>query len=98
MRFMALFRAGRRESEIDHVVAAYSAWRRECEAVHAAYRRWARAGTSDARSAFATYRSALDREEWAADTYARLLAHTRPRPDLDMARQLAELSILFGVI
>jgi len=63
-------RARRRRTDIDNALAAYSAWRRECASVGDAYGRWRRATTSDARSAFAGYRLALDREERAAEIYA----------------------------
>ena len=98
MRFACLTRAGRRTAAINDVVAAYSAWRRECAAVHAAYGRWARAATSDACFAFAAYRIALDREERAASIYARLLHRAPRRPELDVARQLAQLPVPFGAI
>jgi hypothetical protein len=89
-------RAGRRRAEIDAVLAAYSAWKRECSAVGAAYGRWKRAARSDALAAFAAYRVALEREERAADTYARLLPRAQRRPEFDVVRQLAQLSASYG--
>jgi len=53
-------------------VAAYSEWRSECAAVRASYRQWARAHRAEERSAFGDSRSAHDREEHAAERYARL--------------------------
>lgn len=89
-------RAGRRRAEIDAVLAAYSAWKRECSAVRAAYGRWKRAARSDALAAFAAYRVALEHEERAAETYARLLPRAEHRPEFDVVRRLAELSAPYG--
>ena len=97
MKLRSFTRAGRRRAETDAVVAAYSAWRRECAGVRAAYGRWKRAARRDACSAFAAYRVALDREERAADIYARLLPRAKRRPELDVARQLAQLPVPFGL-
>lgn len=88
--------ARRRRADIDNVVAAYSAWRAECDAVRNAYVRWVRATTNDTYFAFAAYRSALDREERAAEIYARLLPRAQPRSELDVARQLAQLPAPIG--
>ena len=86
-----------RRAEIDDVVAAYSAWRRESAAVRAAYGRWVRAATRDARFAFTAYRVALDRQEDAANTYAQVLPRAQRRAELDVVRQLAQLPVSFGV-
>jgi len=88
MKLKPLTRAGRRRADIDAVLAAYSDWKRECAAVRDAYGRWGRLAKRDARYGFAAYRAALDREERAADSYARLLRGIRPWPELDVARQL----------
>ena len=98
MKLKPFIRVGRRRADIDDVVRAYWTWRRECAAARAAYRRWTHAAASDARCTFAAYRLALDREEWAADTYAGLLSGVRRRPELDVARRLAELPSLFGAV
>jgi len=90
MELRRLTRVGRRRADIDDVVTAYAAWRRECAAVRAAYCRWARAATSDARLAFSAYRVALDREERAASVYARLLPCASRRVELDVARAMAQ--------
>jgi len=97
MRLRSFTRAARRRAEIDDVVAAYAAWRCESAAVHAAYGRWARAATRDARFAFAAYRVALDREEDAANTYSRLIPRAQRRAELDLARKLAQLPAFFVV-
>jgi hypothetical protein len=98
MKLRRFTRAGRRRAEIDAVLAAYAAWRRECAAVRAAYGRWARAARSDNCLAFAAYRVALDREQRAAAIYARLLPRARRRPELDVARQLAQLPAPSGAM
>ena len=98
MKLSRLSGAGRRRANVDEVVGAYSAWRRECARVRAAYGRWARATGSEAGLAFAAYRVALDSEERAADIYARLLPRVQRRPELDVARQLAQLPTSFGVM
>lgn len=58
---------------VDDAVLAYVEWREECTAVGNAYDWWAIASAEDARRAHAAYRAALDREEAAADRYARLM-------------------------
>lgn len=55
---------------MDDAVDAYVAWREECTSLRNAYEWWTVASTPDARSAFAAYRAAVDREERAADVYA----------------------------
>ena len=96
MRLGRLTRASRRRADVDSVLAAYSAWRCECAAVRAAYRRWASAAMRDA--CFAAFRVALDREERAAARYARLLSRSRRLSELDVARQLAQLPGPFGAM
>ena len=98
MKLKRLTRAGRRRADIDDVLSAYSAWRRECAAVRAAYGRWVRAATSDAWFAFTAYVAALDREERAAEIYARLLPRAQRWPELDVVRQLAQLPVPFGAM
>jgi len=96
MNLRRFTRASRRRAQLDAVVAAYVAWQRECAAVRAAYGTWKRAAKADASAAFASYRLALDREERAARDYACLIPRVRHRPDLDIARQLAQLSVPAG--
>src|SRR3954447_1641150 len=71
MRLSPIF-AWRRRVLAGAAVAAYSEGRSECAAVRASYRQWAGAHREEERSAFGDYRSALDREEHAAERYARL--------------------------
>ena len=98
MTLRRLTRAFRRRADIDKILAAYSAWRHECAAVRTAYGKWVRATTSDASVAFAAYRVALDREQRAADIYARCLRGAHCRPELDVAMQLTQLSIPFEAV
>ena len=58
---------------IDAVVDGYVAWREENAAVEAAYRRWLAAGREERALAFAAYSAALDREEYAAAEYQRVI-------------------------
>jgi hypothetical protein len=52
---------------------AYVAWRAACVVVSDAYRSWQSASSSDTTAAFTWYMKALDREEHAAEIYARLV-------------------------
>lgn len=98
MKLTRFTRTGRRRADVDDVLAAYSAWRSECAAVRAAYGRWARGATRDADVTVAAYLAALDREERAAERYARLLVCARGRPEIDLVRQLGHLPALFGAM
>ena len=82
----------RRRTNIGAVLAAYGIWRCESAAVQAAYRAWLCAPSSNAFLAFEAYWTALDREERAAQIYARLLHRARRQPGIDVVRQLAQLT------
>lgn len=58
---------------IDAVLDGYVAWREENAAAEAAYRNWVRAGREEQALAFVAYSAALDREEYAAAEYQRLI-------------------------
>jgi hypothetical protein len=58
---------------IDDALDGYVAWREENATVEAAYRNWLRAGREERALAFAAYSAALDREEYAAAEYQRLI-------------------------
>jgi predicted kinase len=58
---------------IDAMMDAYVCWREECAAVEKAYRDWLGARRDDKADAFAKYSAALDREEYAAAEYRRLI-------------------------
>jgi hypothetical protein len=59
---------------IDAVMDGYVAWREETGTVETAYRNWLRVDRQDRDLAFAAYCAALDREEYAAAEYERLIA------------------------
>ena len=59
---------------VDEAVLAYVEWREECGAVRDAYGRWANAPAREGARVEVAYRAALDREEAAADAYAKLIA------------------------
>ena len=58
---------------IDAVMDGYVAWRGETGTVETAYRNWLRAERQERDLAFAAYCAALDREEYAAAEYERLI-------------------------
>ena len=62
------------QQALDDAVYAYLDWRAECTAVWHAYRRWTTAAGTDAALTFGAYMAALDREETAANVYARLMS------------------------
>ena len=82
-------RAARRRARVDAAVAAYRQWHSERDAVRAAYRVWVAASAFAEPLAFEAYKSALDREERAATTYARLMRRVRHLTEIGLAHQLA---------
>jgi hypothetical protein len=58
---------------IDAVMDGYVQWREESAAVEAAYRSWRQAASDERAIAFDIYSAALDREEYAASEYRRLV-------------------------
>ena len=72
-------------------VAAYTEWRSECAAVRASYRRWVGARGVEEESAFSDYRSALDREEHAAEHFARLMRRAGHLDETGVALRLARI-------
>jgi hypothetical protein len=75
----------------DLALDAYVTWREECLSLQDAYDAWARPGAEHPPFAFEAYRSALDREERAADAYAELVTHIGAAPDWTPAPQVAEV-------
>jgi hypothetical protein len=59
---------------VDKAVLAYVEWREECEAVWDASGRWASAPPRERAYVDSAYLAALDREEAAANAYAKLIA------------------------
>ena len=77
-------RRRRRRREVHKLLDAYVEWRDACVAVQVAYGSWRARHGSDRALAFYEYEHALDREERAANVYARLVrafgdvAHAHP--------------------
>jgi hypothetical protein len=63
---------------IDRLMDMYVEWREECAALWEAHARWRAAPAAERALAFASYRAALDREEWAAHVYADLVKQLAP--------------------
>ena len=96
MRLKPIRRSARQRAVVDATVAAYSNWRGECAAVRNAYRSWASARVVDKPLAFVAYNAALDREEGAANLYARLLRRAGHLTETGLAHQLAQIQITSG--
>jgi hypothetical protein len=76
----------------DALVDAYVVWREECVRVHLAYRRCNQRESAERDLAFAAYSAALQREEGAANAYARQIERVRrlaPRGREDEAYRAA---------
>jgi hypothetical protein len=58
---------------VDRLIEVYCDWRTACSEVRAAYEQFAAAPADERALAYAVYDAALDREESAADEYARQL-------------------------
>jgi len=85
-------RSSRRRRDVDKAFDAYIDWREECAAVRDAYGAWRGKRGADAALAFDAYGDALDREEWAAAVYARLVARLGDLIETRQARQPAEMA------
>ena len=96
MRLTPIRRSARQRAAVDAMVAAYSDWRRECAAVRNAYRSWTSARAVDKSLAFGAYDAALDREERAAELYARLLRRAGHLTETGLAHQLAQIQVTSG--
>jgi hypothetical protein len=59
--------------QVDKMMDAYVAWHEACLLVNDAYRSWSSAAGPELTAAFGWYVTALDREERAAEIYARLV-------------------------
>lgn len=58
---------------VDDIMDSYVAWRQESIAVNAAYANWTCAVADERGLMFHAYLAALDREEYAATAYQRIL-------------------------
>jgi hypothetical protein len=63
---------------IDRLMDMYVEWREECATVWEAYACWRAAPLAEKAPAFASYRAAVDREEWAAHVYADQVSRLTP--------------------
>jgi hypothetical protein len=77
----------RRRALVDAAFDAYVQWRNECNAVDTAYRRWVGPGTSEKACAFGAYNEALNREEHAAERYARKISRLTQMSDAALSCQ-----------
>ena len=59
--------------QLDKMIDAYVTWREACLLVSDTYDSWASEAGPDATLAFGRYLAALDREEQAAELYAKLV-------------------------
>jgi hypothetical protein len=77
---------------IDDVMDAYIDWRHHSADVDDAYQRWTGAVSADTALAFSAYRAALDREELASRSYARLIRRNSHlfADDLERAARLRD--------
>jgi hypothetical protein len=71
MRTLADLIRAREGWAVDELLAAYIAWREECQKVRTAYARLAVRDREERGVAYAAYFAALDREERAGHAYAR---------------------------
>jgi hypothetical protein len=78
------------------VAAAYLGWRPERDAIRAAYRVCIATTAFGEPLAIEAYQSALDREERAADPYARLVSRVRHPSGTGSAHQIALTQALPG--
>jgi hypothetical protein len=88
-----MIRRLRRRAVVNAAVGAYVHWREECDAVRTAYRTWTAASASASWVAFEAYRAALDREEAAARTYARVMRRAGHLAETALAHQMQSSSL-----
>jgi hypothetical protein len=82
----------RRRSDVYKALDAYVEWRDACVAVQVAYGVWRIRRGSERLLAFYAYEDALDREERAANVYARLVRAFGEVTDASPTERLAEIS------
>jgi hypothetical protein len=91
MRLRRIKRSAHERALVDASIAAYGEWRKECQAVQNADRRWVRANALEESFAFDAYREALDREEHVARRYASVVSRASNLPETGLAHQLASI-------
>ena len=89
-------RSIRKRSAVDLAVDAYVSWREESRAVRNAYLACRHARAAEAAVAFDAYEAALDREERAAEVYAKLMSRVGHVAEIGLARQLAYIPSVPG--
>lgn len=62
-----------KQDTVDAAVITYVQWRLACIAVRDAYRSWAQASVANGELAYRAHGAALDREQAAAEVYAKLM-------------------------
>jgi hypothetical protein len=82
----------RRRRDVHKALDAYVEWREACLAVQVAYGLWRSRRGGDRAFAFYAYEDALDREEHAANVYARLVRAIGEATLTGRAVPLAEIS------
>jgi hypothetical protein len=60
----------RRSALADEFLESYVCWREACDDVRTAYRRWQACEPQQRGQGFATYRAALEREDYAASIHS----------------------------
>ena len=87
--------ARRKRALADAAAAAYIAWLHECAAVRLA---WVNASKAREAVAFTQYEEALDREEYAARVYSRLMRRARHLEEVAVACRLARIEAGAGAL
>jgi hypothetical protein len=82
----------RRRRDVHKALDAYVEWRDACVAVQVAYGAWRIRRGNERLLAFYAYEDALDREERAANVYARLIRAFGEVADASPTERLAEIS------
>jgi hypothetical protein len=83
----------RRRGDVHKALDAYVEWHDACIAVQAAYGVWRARRGSDRVLAFYAYEEALDREERAANVYARFIRAFGEATGASPTQSLAEFSV-----
>jgi hypothetical protein len=69
--------SSQRRRLVKNALDAYAGWRDQCNAVEVAYAYWAAARGNELAVWYTAYSAALDREERAAERYARVMQRVR---------------------
>jgi hypothetical protein len=74
---------------MNQAMDAYAGWRDQCGTVERAYRHWTSARGRDAAAWYTAYAAALDREERAAERYARLVRRLTAPGEVEPVKAIA---------